>query len=345
MSEPYVTITEIREQSRAIETVLSDLREMEEELTDICSKASSFCLTGCGTSYYLALVGSALLNKNDLSFAFPGSEIFISPKRIPRISFDIVLPISRSGESTETVRATEFLKKRNPRADVVGITCTGGSSIYKLSDIPIISRDGGEKSVVMTKSFSSMLVVLEYFSKLNSKKRSVSEDFRKLPRDSRKVLERSEDLAKEIGSRENLEKFVFLGTGEYYGLASEAMLKIEEMTLSWSKAYHPLEFRHGPKSIVDNNTLVTLFWPAGNSNEHEKLLEEIRDLGAETLVIGRRKDIGQIESKYTLQIPSRAENTELSLYMPIVQFLGYYRAVNLGLSPDDPKNLTQVVKI
>lgn len=345
MPESYVTISEIREQPNAIETVLKDLREKEEELFDVCSNSSSFCLTGCGSSYYLALTGNALLNKNDLSFAFPSSEIFISSDQIPSIPFDVILPISRSGETTETVKATKFLKEKVPKIKAVGITCTKESSIYELSNIPILSRNGGEESVVMTKSFSSMLVAIEYFSKLNSGKHSPSKDFRKLPRDSKRVLEKSEDLAKEIESNKNLKKFVFLGTGKYYGLASEAMLKTEEMALSWSKAYHPLEFRHGPKSIIDDNTLVTLFCPTWKDEEHEELLEEIRLLGAKTLVVGRKKDVGKMESDYTLKIPSRKENTELSLYIPIVQFLGYYLAINLGLNPDNPKNLTQVVKI
>lgn len=345
MSESHVTIEEIREQPRATGIVLDYLKGRKGELSDLCSNAPSFCLTGCGSSYYLALTGSALLNKNGLSFASPGSEIFTSPELIPRIPFDAILPISRSGETTETVEATKLLKKKYPKARTVGMTCAEGSSIHELSGIPLLSKGGEEESIVMTKAFSSMLVAVEYLSKLISGEKNASRDFQGLVKDSREVVERSDELGKEIGSRDDLEKFVFLGTGKYYGLASEAMLKMKEMTLSWSEAYHPLEFRHGPQSIADDGTLATIFFPHETSEELKKLLKEIKELGAETLVVGGKSDVEGTEPNYTLEIPSRKEDTELSLYMPIVQFLGYYRAVDLGLDPDNPKNLTQVVEI
>ncbi len=346
MPQTNFTLKEIREQSEAIDTVLDDLKEKEDELTKICSKSSVFCLVGCGASYYLALIGNSLLMGEDLSFAFPSSEILVSSERIPNVSFDTILSFSRSGESTETVKATKYMKKREPEAKNIGFTCTEESTIQKNSNISIISRDGKEQSVVMTKSFSSMLVAIEYFSKLNTGENSVFKDFQTLPKNSEKMLKKSEKLAKKItNSEEKLKKFVFLGPGEYYGLASEAMLAIEEMSLSWSKAYHPLEFRHGPRSIVDDETLVTLFTPSRRVSEHKKLLEEVQDLGAKTLAVGKKSDVGDMESSYVLEVESEKENPSLSLYIPIAQFLAYFRAVKLGLDPDNPQNLTKVVKI
>ena len=168
-------------------------------------------------------------------------------------------------------------------------------------------------------------------------------DLQNLGKDIKNVIERYDEKMKEIGSLHALNKFVFLGTGEYYGLAAEAMLKIKEMTLSWSEAYYPLEFRHGPKSTVNSETLVTFFWPTRGIKEHKSLLEEVQSLGAKTLIIG--EDLKHVKSDYVVRIPISTNCINLPLYMPPIQLLGFYRAINLGLNPDKPKNLLQVVKI
>lgn len=340
-----ITIDEINEQPLAIRTVLDELGGKESKLAEVCSDATSFCFVGCGASYYLSLTGASLMNERSPSFAVPSSEILISPSQLPDLSPDVLIPISRSGESTETVEATRLTKRKSLETTVVSVTCAEGSEIHELSDIPIISRKGKEESVVMTKSFSSMLVALQYLSLLAANENRVSKKFRGLGKDSEQVLEVSEDIARKIGSREELDKFIFLGTGKHYGLASEGMLLMTEMALSWSNVYHPLELRHGPKSIVAEDTLVTILWPDGGGTEHERLFEEVRNLGAETLVIGREEDVKEIDADEVVEITQRSNSTGLSLYVPPLQLLGYYRAIDQGLDPDNPKNLNQIVKI
>ncbi len=344
MDESFITLKEIKEQPKAIKAVIKELENKKGIISNILSDASTFCFLGCGTSYYLSLTGSSLINEINLGLGFPGSEIFVSPNNIPKIDFDVIIPISRSGESAETVRATKYLKKKCREAIILSITCKKDSKIDKISDISVISRKGGEESVVMTKSFSSMLASLEYLSKLNSEKKQHFDYFQKLPQESRKILKKSEKIAKRIANNGNLKKYIFLGPGEYYGLASEAMLKMEEMTLSWSKAYHPLEFRHGPRSLADENTLVTTFIPRRNLEEHKNLVKDVRDLNADTLVIGREKDISDIESDHALKIPPYADELGLPLLIPFPQLLGYYGAIAKNLNPDNPQNLTRVVK-
>jgi glucosamine--fructose-6-phosphate aminotransferase (isomerizing) len=288
------------------------------------------------------LAGASLFNENAVAIAVPGGEVCMSPLQIPNISFDVIIPISRSGQTTETIRATEFMKKKNPKAKIVGITCAEKSSISDLSDICLVSKGGVEDSVIMTKSFSSMLVILQYLFELK-KESKVKLNFQSLSENSRKIIERYEKTMKDIGYRNDLNKFIFLGTGEYFGLAMEAMLKMKEMALSWSEAYNSLEFRHGPKSIVDDETFVTFLWPNRGIDEHEALLKEVSDLRAKTLVIGANKSLRGVKADYIVEIPSHHYN--LVLYMPLVQLLGYYRAVSLGLNPDRPKNLEKFVKI
>ena len=338
----HVTTEEITDQPAALETVLEELGERESEIRTAAGSFPTFCVTGCGTSYYLAQSGSALLNQVAESVAVPGSEAVISPEQLPD-EVDVIVPVSRSGESTETVKAAEALRERYPDATVLGLTCTEGSAIHKLADVPIISREGAEESVVMTKSFSSMLVAFEYVVRLlDSDEESVSSAFHSLPADSKLVLDRADEVARELGERTDFEKSFFLGSGELFGLASEAMLKFEEMTLSWTKAYHTLEFRHGPQSIADENTLVTAFVPERRLDLHADLLEDAADLGATTFAIGTADALDAVTADYTVEIPAR-ETAGLALYAPPFQLLGYYRAVAEGLDPDEPQNLTQVV--
>lgn len=345
----HVTKAEITDQPRAIDAVLAALREQESEIAAAVSPSTTFCLTGCGTSYYLSLSGNARLNEVATSVAVPGSEALISPDQLPADDVDVIVPVSRSGESTETVRATEALQDRYPDATVLGLTCTEGSTIYGMADIPVLSPEGEEESVVMTKSFSSMLVAFEYIAQMIETNGTgiggfggVSAKFDSLAAASESVVDRSDDVARELGAQTEFEKFVFLGAGECFGLASEAMLKLEEMTLSWTKAYHTLEFRHGPQSIAEEDTLVTILVPERELDLHADLVDDVNDLGATTLVVGTSSAIDELDADYTVELPDQ-ETANMALYAPPFQLLGYYRAVATNLNPDEPQHLSQVV--
>lgn len=340
-SMTHATIQEINEQPAAIEAMLAELSEREPELRSTLSPSTTFCVTGCGTSYYLSHTGSTLLDQVASSVAIPGSEALVSPGQLPD-DVDVIVPVSRSGTSTETVRAADALAERYPDATVMGLTCTEGSPIHERSDLPLLSPQGAEESVVMTKSYSSMLAGFEYVARTIATDGDVGDEFQSLPDDSETVLEQAEEVGEELGERTDLEKSFFLGTGELFGLASEAMLKFEEMTLSWTKAYHTLEFRHGPQSIAGEDTLVTAFVPDRRLDLQADLLADAADLGATTLAVGTRSVLDELDTAYEVAIPER-EVGSLPLYAPAFQYLGYYRAVARDLDPDDPQNLTQVV--
>lgn len=344
MSSDHVTIREIEDQPAALEAVVDSLDRIEPALRESLSPETTFCLTGCGTSYYLSLSGNALLNGVASSVAIPGSEALVSPHQLPE-DVDVVVPVSRSGESTETVRATEALRERYPDATVLGLTCTEGSTIHDVADVPVLSPEGVEDSVVMTKSFSSMLAALEYVARAvgTDGGASVTGGFEGLPTDSERVVARADPVARELAG-EGFEKTVFLGSGETFGIASEAMLKSEEMTLSWSKAYHTLEFRHGPQSIADGDTLVAAFLPDRRLDLQADLLKDVADLGATSLAVGPAGALKAVEADYAVEVPDR-EVGSLPLYAPPFQLLGYYRALEAGLDPDEPQNLTQVVEL
>ncbi|HKJ69987.1 MAG TPA: SIS domain-containing protein, partial [bacterium] len=135
--------------------------------------------------------------------------------------------------------------------------------------------------------------------------------------------------------------------GPFYGLANESMLKIKEMSLSTSEAYHSLEFRHGPKSMVDEDMLVTFFLSNSAFDTESKLVKEVKELGGRTLTVCEQATPAVKEySDYLVELQSGlSDYARLILYMPVTQLLGYHAAVAKNLNPDQPTNLTQVVTL
>jgi glucosamine--fructose-6-phosphate aminotransferase (isomerizing) len=154
-------------------------------------------------------------------------------------------------------------------------------------------------------------------------------------------------LIEDIINSNIIESFVFLGHGPLFGIANESMLKVTEMSLSISNVYHSLEFRHGPMSRVNENTLITFFVNKQTIDHEKTLIKEMHDLGAKTLVICDKavKEIRDV-ADFIVELDTGMEYFEnLILYMPITQFMGYYQAVKKGLNPDEPQHLTQVVTL
>lgn len=147
-----------------------------------------------------------------------------------------------------------------------------------------------------------------------------------------------ESYAKEIGENLNFDRFYFLGSGIRYGLACEANLKMKEMTLTHSEPFHFLEFRHGPMSMVNENTVVVGMLSDVNRVHEAKVLSEMKMLGGTVAGFGESDADVCFESN----IPESARGV---LYLPILQLMAFYRSVAKGLNPDRPANLTAVVKL
>ncbi len=338
-----VTLNEISEQPYAIKKVLEDVEGKKEAILDLFKEPfDNVIFIGCGTSHYLAMSASSVFKKitKKRSETLPSSELFLYPPK--SLEKSLVIPISRSGETSETVMAANYAKK-NRKSKILAISCYEGSNIVKESDLAVISSEGKEKSIVMTKSFSSMLVAAQAISTVVAGDNQFLDELTKIPKIVEDIMKKSQSLAEEISTTLTLEKFVFLGQGPFYGTACEAMLKVKEMAIAWSEAFHSLEFRHGPKSIINEKTLVTMLLSDSAKKYETDLIKEIRALGAKVLTVCEKEGV---ESDYTLAIESQlGEFARIPIYMPILQFLGYYQALKKGLNPDVPKNLTQVVKL
>lgn len=211
----------------------------------------------------------------------------------------------------------------------------------QLSDLSLVAEAAHEQSVAQTRSFSSMLLLVKALAATVA---GVGlDDLKVLPGQLRKVLAKTADLSKTLGQRLDLDRTFFLGSGFLYGIANEAMLKMKEMSLSNSEGFHFLEFRHGPMSMANEQALVIGLIGNKNRMHEQRVLTEMRALGAVTLGLNTtaeacclyQVDLGASLPAWTLP----------GLYLPPLQLLSYYRATAKGLDPDNPRNLTAVVSL
>jgi glucosamine--fructose-6-phosphate aminotransferase (isomerizing) len=159
-----------------------------------------------------------------------------------------------------------------------------------------------------------------------------------LPEIGAKLIHQYDSLARKIGQNLAFERFYFLGSGGRYGLACEVSLKMKEMTLTHSEPFHFLEFRHGPMSMVNKNTVVVGMLSEANQVQEQKVLDEMQALGATLFGLSEKDALVSFESR----LPEAVRG---SLYLPVLQLMAYYRSMAKDLNPDRPSNLTSVVSL
>jgi glucosamine--fructose-6-phosphate aminotransferase (isomerizing) len=169
----------------------------------------------------------------------------------------------------------------------------------------------------------------------------------RLPGNLTDLVERVGELPQQLGRDRAIECIFFLGGGPLYGIASEAMLKTKEMSLSFAEVYHPLEFRHGPMSMVNERTLMVGLLSDAGLTEEIKVLADMQKLGARALaLIDDASFFNGWQPDYAVEIGSGLDEWERQpLYLPVLQRLAFHRAMAKGLDPDRPTHLTAVVEL
>jgi glutamine---fructose-6-phosphate transaminase (isomerizing) len=297
--------------------------------------------TGCGSTYYLSIAAAALFQKltGKLARAVAGGELLLNPKNVlvenGILQKTLLIAISRSGTTTETVRAVQQFKHQQ-RGPVIVITNYGDQPLFNMADVALVIDQGQEESVAQTRSFASMYVAATALAALAAGDEQLLRDMQKLPGAGRKLLTRYDAEAQKLGENLSFDRFYFLGSGERYGLACEVNLKMKEMSLTHSEPFHFLEFRHGPMSMVTENTVIVGFLSDKNFNDEQAVLEEMRAKGGTIIAVSESGTGIALES-------SVPESVRGVMYLPILQLVAFYRSLAKGLNPDQPKNLTAVV--
>ncbi len=226
---------------------------------------------------------------------------------------------------------------------MLNIGCYGATDLVTLSDLALTIEEGQEQSVVQTRSFSAMLVAAQATVAALDQEEARLTQMQALPTSGEQLITTYNDLARQLGQDSTFERFYFLGSGLHYGLACEANLKMKEMSLSISEAFHFMEFRHGPMSMVDEHTLVVGLLSESARAYELAVLREMRALGAHVLALAEAP-VSTQDADYQVCFHSGLPETRRSvLYLPILQLMGYYRAIARGQNPDQPHNLSAVI--
>ncbi len=329
------TYTE-KEIGAQFETLKKFLKRKDEILKEVSAlnlkEYDKVVFVGCGSSYYISLVALSFFRRlfSLCSEAIPGGEVLLSSDtHLKKDEKILAFLVSRSGESTETVKAAEFLKE-NYKATIISLTTEKDSALAKIGDITVVLDDAKEESVVMTQSFTTMVAF--FLALFRGWKGKEIFDENLVDKAEEFYNKKKEEIKALLGERE-FEHFVFLGQDYAYGLSQEGALKVKEMSIGFSEGFHSLEYRHGPKSIITRRSLVFMF-PLFQKEE-KKLGEELEGLGAKVIFMDE-----------SWGVPSGIDKEYLFLFwIPIFHEFGLQRALFRGLNPDNPKNLTKVVKI
>lgn len=283
---------------------------------------------GCGTSYNLAVSLAASLNASGRrAIAAPSGEWLERPAAYWSDWKNVqVVALSRSGETTETLQAVKA--SHQAKLPVTVVTCERDSALAQNCDRLVHANTHPAEGIVMTTSASLMLLL-----GLGLLKQSVTAA----------VVDKAESVLREFDDAlppSMLERshFVCLGGGPLYGIALEGALKLQEMTQRFSQAYHPLEYRHGPVSLLDSRTLVVMLYSTETSTQEAQLVAELSAKGALVVGFGGPGD---------LSIPLKEFDDELRglMCLPALQLLGERIAQFGNVDTTLPRNLTKVVRL
>ena len=271
----------------------------------------------------------------------PCSELLFFPETYIKGKRTLVLPITRKSYTTEVRMAIDKVHTL-PGVSSLAITCDPDSSKY--NEHFILAPNTPEDSVIMTRSFTAMVFLAQILAFYAAGKKDEIAAMKDYAAQARKLLEQSDALAKQIiAEHPNLNLFIILGQGAYYGIGNECMNKMKEMGISNSEAYYSMEYRHGPMSLVDENTLLVLL-----SNEHTEetdasLMSQMKSFGGVTAAIGPNVD-KMADMDYTIRTDTGYTELQAAALMGFIgQFLGYYISLAKNIDADSPRHLTQAI--
>lgn len=340
-------LSEILSQPLCWRTCFSELRDNRtlSRIAEQLGGKRNWLFVGCGSSFYVALSAASTLTAltGMPARAVPASEILLFP-RLTLVGDDCIpVLISRSGRTSEVLKVAEAFRERN--IATLGISCAPNQTLEKLVSSAIVLPAADEQSTVMTRSFTSMLMALQALAATMGGQEDFLESQRALNPCAERLIEELPNHVAEFVSRHAFADYVCLGQGALYGIACESALKLTEMSVSYGQSFHTLEFRHGPKSIVSQQTLIMFLLSESGYKAELEVLEEIKELGGITFVVtNRAEDRARRAADFLVELGADGpELARLPLYLPAQQLLGLYTGIKKGLDPDRPRHLSRVV--
>jgi glucosamine--fructose-6-phosphate aminotransferase (isomerizing) len=328
---------------------LGGLAEVEDRLVE----AKKIIIVACGTSWHAALIGEYLIEEY---CRIPVEVEYASEFRYrnPIINKeDIVIVISQSGETADTLAALKEAKYRG--ALTLGIVNSVGSSIARETDAGIYIHAGPEIGVASTKAFTSQITVFILIMLLIARKKNMSiltaqqiiEELSAIPEKVQSILAQShviEDIAKKYKDNRN---FIYLGRGINFPVALEGALKLKEISYIHAEGYPAAEMKHGPIALIDKNMPVVFI--ASKDITYDKLISNIEEVKARHgIIIGIAsygdKAITRL-TNHVIYIPETHQALVPLLSVIPLQLLAYYIAIKRGCDVDQPRNLAKSVTV
>jgi glutamine---fructose-6-phosphate transaminase (isomerizing) len=343
------TQEEILSQPRCWSQCLEALKEKRtlEQIRENFAKAEEWLFIGCGSSYYIAQSAAASWSMitGQRSRALPASELLLFPELALAASRNIApVLISRSGLTSEVLKAGEFLEGKK-KIKTLGVTCAADQPLAHLASSTLTLPPADEKSMVMTRSVTSMILALQCLAALFAEDQALTKALHQLPPAAEKILPGLHPRLRSFVNANQFADYVSLAQGPLYGLACESTLKLTEMSVSYGQAFRTLEFRHGPKSIVGPETLLLFLLSETGYQEECEVLQEMKSLGATTVVVTNRAD-DSVRAAADVLVELSLDLPELARVVPHIfagQLLGLHTGLKKGLDPDSPRNLSRVV--
>lgn len=359
----HFMLKEIFEQPRSVADCMRGRVDVQQNLLKLGGlqdkakplyRAERIIVTACGTSYYAGLVAEYLFE--DLC-RIPVEVEYASEFRYrnPVIrEGDVVIAISQSGETADTLVAVEMAKELG--ATVYGVCNVVSSSIARATHAGVYTHAGPEIGVASTKAFTAQITVLAMLAITVAKYRGTLThvDFLKklhalsqMPVLIGKVLE-SKDLIREIATQfKDAANFLYLGRGYNYPVAMEGALKLKEISYIHAEGYPAAEMKHGPIALVDQDMPIVVI--ATQDQAYEKIISNIQELksrkGQVIAIVTEGDDLVPSMVDYVIEIPAADEHFTALISVIPLQLLAYYIGVLKDCNVDQPRNLAKSVTV
>jgi len=330
--------------------VLGGISQLSKELL----RARRFILTGQGTAWHAALVGDYLMEDlaKVVTEATYASEFRYRNPLVEEGT--VVVAISQSGETADTLAALREAKDKG--ATALGVVNVVGSTIARETDAGIYLHAGPEIGVASTKAFTCQCVVLTMLALFLGRRKFMSqsqcseliEGLDAIPDQIERVLKQNDDKVKDIAARfcDQL-NWLFLGRGYHYPVALEGALKLKEISYIHAEGMTAAEMKHGPIALITDGMPVVFV--ATRGLQYDKVIsniEEVRARGGRVIVVATEGD-AQMErySDEIIHVPDVAEPLQPLLSVIPLQLLAYHAAVARGCNVDKPRNLAKSVTV
>ena len=361
---PHFMLKEIFEQPRSIADCLRgrinpekgtiQLGGLSDVMEDLVA-AKRIIIAACGTSWHSGLVGEYLfeyLAKTPVEVEYASEFRY----REPLIGEgDVLLVISQSGETADTLAALREAKKRG--AMVIGICNVVGSTISRETDAGVFTHAGPEIGVASTKAFTAQVAVLTMMAihlgqekgHIDKKKaKRLIAELDRIPEKVDKILKEDDEGIKNLAKMFTYApNFLYLGRSYNFPVALEGALKLKEISYIHAEGYPAAEMKHGPIALIDKMMPVVVI--AATDHTNDKMISNIEEVKARkgriiSVMNEENSEVGDL-SEYSITIPSTEDPFSPLLTVIPLQLLSYYIAVNRGCNVDQPRNLAKSVTV